>query len=61
MRGGHKILVHGEKVFLVKPEEANNKTYKLLVGKAASRVFHDPNIKFDQKAWDEWVVMVYTP
>ena len=50
----HKILVHGEKVFLVKPEEANNKTYKLLVGKAASRVFHDPNIKFDQKAWDEW-------
>jgi twinkle protein len=50
----HNILVHGEKVFMVKPEEANTMTYKLLVGKAASKKFHDPTVDFDTKAWEEW-------
>tara|TARA_R100000951_G_scaffold90032_1_gene78171 strand:+ start:15759 stop:17399 length:1641 start_codon:yes stop_codon:yes gene_type:complete len=49
----HKILNHGEKVFMAKPEEANAKTYKLLVGKAAQRIFHDPSIPFDHKAFEE--------
>lgn len=49
----HAILEHGEKVFLAKPEEANRKSYQMLVGKAAKRIFHDPNIPFDYAAYDK--------
>lgn len=49
----HLIVQHKKKVFLVKPEEAMPKSYKMLVGKAAGRIFHDPNIPFDKKAWDQ--------
>lgn len=48
----HLIVDHGKKVFLVKPEEAMAKSYKMLVGKAAGRIFHDPKIPFDQAAWN---------
>lgn len=54
----HKILVHGEKVFMAKPEEANAKTYKMLVGKAAGRIFHDPNIPFDHEAFEKYEPMI---
>jgi twinkle protein len=49
----HFIREHGWKVFLVKPEEANNKTYKLVAGKLVGKIFHDPNKPFDEKAYDE--------
>jgi twinkle protein len=48
----HFILEHKWKVFLVKPEEANNKTYKLVAGKVAGKIFHDPNKPFDEEAYD---------
>lgn len=48
----HCILEHKWKVFMAKPEEANRKTYQLLVGKAAGKIFHDPTIPFDYVAYD---------
>lgn len=49
----HFIKEHGWKVFLVKPEEANAKTYKLVAGKLAGKFFHDPTKEFDEKAYDK--------
>ncbi len=49
---GHLIVKHNLPVFLIKPEESMAKSYNLLVGKAAGRIFHDPKIPFDQEAWD---------
>lgn len=49
----HFIRECGWKVFLVKPEEANNKTYKLVAGKLAGKIFHDPNKLFDNEAYDK--------
>jgi len=49
----HFIKEHGWKVFLVKPEESNNKTYKLVAGKLAGKFFHDPNKEFDAQAYDK--------
>lgn len=43
----------GIKVFMAKPEEANVKSYKLLAGKIAGRVFHDPKRVFDYDAYDK--------
>lgn len=48
----HFITTHKWKVFLVKPEESNNKSYKLVAGKVAGRIFHDPNIPFDADAYE---------
>lgn len=50
--GAHFIKEHGWKIFMAKPEEANNKTYKLLAGKMVGRVFHDPTKEFDYEAYD---------
>lgn len=49
----HFIREHGWKVFLAKPEEANNKTYKLVAGKMAGKFFHDPTKPFDEDAYDK--------
>jgi twinkle protein len=49
----HCIKEHGWKVFLVKPEESNNKTYKLVAGKLAGKFFHDPTKPFDSDAYDK--------
>ncbi len=48
----HLITQHKKKVFLIKPEEAMPKSYKMLVGKAAGRIFHDPRVEFNQAAWE---------
>ena len=48
----HFMKVHQEKVFLAAPEEANKKTYKLLAGKLEGKIFHDPEIPFDEEAFD---------
>lgn len=49
----HLITEHKLKVMLAKPEEANKKTYKLLVGKVAGKIFHDPKIEFDEDAYEK--------
>src|SRR5690606_16010479 len=49
----HCMIEHGWKVFLVKPEEANKKTYKLVLGKVAGKQFNDPEVDFDAKAYDD--------
>jgi len=54
----HNILEHGQKVFMAKPEEANAKTYKLLVGKAAGKIFHDPTVPFDHEAFEKYEPMI---
>lgn len=48
----HFIKEHGWKVFMAKPEEANNKTYKLLAGKIVGKIFHDPKVEFDYEEYD---------
>lgn len=49
----HLITEHGLKIFLAKPEETNAKTYQLVVGKVAGAIFHDPNVEFDEDAYDK--------
>ncbi len=48
----HFMKEHDLKVFLCKPEEANNKTYKMVAGKLEGQVFHDPNRNFDNAAYE---------
>lgn len=50
--GSHLIMEHGIKVFMAKPEEANVKTYKLMVSKATGKIFHDPKVEFDDAAYE---------
>lgn len=49
----HFITQYGWKVFLVKPEESNKKTYKLVAGKISGKFFHDPTKAFDEDAYEE--------
>ena len=49
----HMMVKHDLPVFLCKPEESMAKTYQMLVGKVAGRIFHDPDIEFDVQAFDE--------
>jgi twinkle protein len=49
----HLIIKHGLKVFMAKPEEANAKTYKLMMGKYEGKIFHDPKVVFDHDAFDK--------
>ncbi len=49
----HCIKEHGWKVLLCKPEEANKKSYKLVLGKLAGKFFHDPTKPFDMAAYDK--------
>lgn len=51
--GSHLITEHNLKILMAKPEEANNKTYKLVAGKIVGRIFHDPEIPFDYEAFDK--------
>lgn len=47
------IKEHKWKVLLAKPEEGNKKSYKMVAGKVAGKIFHDPKIEFDYEAYDE--------
>lgn len=49
----HIVKHDKKKIFIVSPEEVNTKSYKLLAGKIASRVFHDPDREFDFEAYDK--------
>lgn len=51
----HFIREFGWKVLLAKPEEANVKTVKMVAGKLAGRIFHDPDVPFDEAAFDKVV------
>lgn len=48
----HFITEFGWKVFLVKPEQSNEETYKRVLGKIAKRNFVDPTVEFDEEAYD---------
>src|SRR3546814_16853078 len=47
----HLIVDKGLSVLLVKPEEDKARTYQNLVAKAASRIFHDPEVPVDKAAF----------
>jgi twinkle protein len=47
----HLIVVHDMPVLVCKPEEDKAETYRRLVGKVAGRIFHDPEIEFDEEAF----------
>lgn len=49
----HLITAHQLKVFMAKPEETNKKSYQLLCGKVAGKIFHDPKVEFDFDAYDK--------
>lgn len=54
----HLMVEHGLKVFLVKPEEVNKKTYKMILGKAVGKFFHDPKVEFDEEAYNAAAEMI---
>jgi twinkle protein len=49
----HLVIEHNWKVLLAKPEESNKKTVKLIAGKVASKRFHDPDVAFDDAAYEQ--------
>lgn len=49
----HFITEHSVPVFMAKPEEENKKTYKMIAGKIAGTRFHDPDVPFDEEAYDQ--------
>jgi len=49
----HFIKEHGWNVFLIKPEEENKRTYKMVAGKLVGKFFHDPNKEFDEDSFEE--------
>ncbi len=53
------IMVNdGLPVLMVKPEQAPHQTYKRLVGKVAGKIFHDPNLPFDEDAFDKGSALI---
>jgi twinkle protein len=51
--GAHFIHNDGVKVFIAAPEEANQKTYRMMASSVVGKVFHDPKIPFDEKEYDK--------
>jgi twinkle protein len=56
--GVHLHKEHNLPVLYCKPEEDKAKTYQMLVGKAAGRIFHDPDIEFDEEAFDRYEPLI---
>lgn len=54
----HCIKEHDWKIFVAKPEEANHRTLQGIVGKMVNKIFHDPKIPFDHKAFDEGLALL---
>lgn len=48
----HFIKNLGWSVLLAKPEESNVKTVKMVAGKLSGKIFHDPNIPFDEASYE---------
>jgi len=55
----HLLTEHKIKVFIASPEEANNKSMRLLVGKVVGRIFTDPEVAFDYEAYDRGAALVH--
>lgn len=51
--GAHLVVEHNLPCFFAKPEEANRKSFQLLCGKVAGKIFHDPDVVFDYDAYDK--------
>ena len=51
--GAHLIKEHDVPVFMAKPEQETKKTYKKILGKIVGRQFDDPDVPFDDEAFDE--------
>lgn len=49
----HFIKQDKVKVFVAAPEEPVEQTYKLVAGQMVGRVFHDPEVEFDEEAFEE--------
>ena len=49
----HFIKELGWPVLLAKPEESNKKSVKLVAGKIVGKIFHDPNVPFDEESYDK--------
>jgi len=49
----HFVQAFGWKVFLVKPEQPNEETYKRVLGKVAKSNFVDPTVEFNEGLYDE--------
>ena len=54
------IREHNLKVMVAKPEEANNKTYKMVLSKLTGKFFHDPSKAFDEEAYERGGVLAKT-
>jgi twinkle protein len=51
--GAHFIKNDNTKVFMACPEEPNAMTYKLMANQLTGKIFHDPKVEFDEKAYEE--------
>lgn len=51
--GAHLIKNHNVPVLMAKPEQENKKTYKKVCGKVVGKQFTDPDVHFDEEAYDE--------
>lgn len=56
--GKHLIVAHDLPVLFCKPEEDKARTYQNLVSKAAGKIFHDPNIEFDEEAFMQYEKLI---
>jgi twinkle protein len=50
---GAHFMQEGHKIFMACPEEPNVMTYKLLANQLTGKVFHDPEVEFDEDAYEE--------
>ena len=53
MLAANDILTKDSPIFLCKPEEQPHHTAQRLAGKAVQRIFWDPNVPFDQEAFEQ--------
>lgn len=51
--GAHFIQHDKTKVFMACPEEPNVMTYKLMANQLTGKIFHDPRVPFDEKAYEQ--------
>jgi len=49
----HFMQAHDTKVFMACPEESNNMSYKLLANQLTGKIFHDPEVAFDEEAYEK--------
>ena len=55
----HFIQNHDAKCFMACPEEPNVQTYKLIANQITGKIFHDPEIPFDEEAYERAGVVMH--